>query len=74
MVGEYQKWKLKKVNEKERFEGVLKKLLLESEIICSTLSSSGSEKLEPLKNFIDTIIIDEVIWYNRLLNVVNPKI
>ena len=49
-----------KLNEKEKYSDILKKLLEDSEIICTTLSSSGSEKLEFIKNTIHTLIIDEV--------------
>ena len=51
---------MKKLNEKEKYIDILKLLLEESEIICTTLTSSGSDKLNFIKNHINTLIIDEV--------------
>jgi senataxin len=45
--------------EKEKFSEIMYRILANAEIICCTLSSAGSDKLESIKNSIDTVIIDE---------------
>lgn len=58
------KWKMmecKKNKEirREKYNQIVNQIMMEADIICSTLSSSGSDKLDFFKNRIETLIIDE---------------
>jgi senataxin len=48
-----------KRNQKENYTKHINFLLERAEIICTTLASSGSEKLDRFKGMIDVLIIDE---------------
>jgi senataxin len=48
-----------KRREKEKYSTQINQILDEAEIICCTLSSSGSEKLDRFVGQIEILIIDE---------------
>jgi hypothetical protein len=71
------KWKMMECRKnkeirREKYTQIVNQILMEADIICSTLSSSGSDKLEIFKNRIEALIIDEASQvkcsYNFYLN------
>lgn len=42
----------------------------EAEIICTTLASAGSEKLERFRGFVDELIIDEAAQCTEPTNII----
>ena len=38
---------------------ILERVLMGADIICCTLSSAGSDKLEKFKDFVEAVIVDE---------------
>jgi senataxin len=56
--------------EKEFFEKAIEKILSEAEIICCTLNSSGSEKLDRYYHNIEAIIVDEAAQCTEPSNII----
>lgn len=48
-----------KFDKKENLEQIEEKIIREAEIICCTLNSAGSEKLDRIEHSVEAIIIDE---------------
>lgn len=55
----YQDYKLTQVGEKEKYSQVVQSILYSADIICCTLTSAGSEKLDRFRDYIEAIIVDE---------------
>jgi hypothetical protein len=55
----YQEGKMMRINEKETYNQILQKILYEADIICCTLGSAGSDKLERFRDYIEAVIVDE---------------
>lgn len=55
----YQDGKLVRINEKETYNQIIQKILYEADIICCTLGSAGSDKLERFRDYIEAVIVDE---------------
>lgn len=56
--------------EKELYESALEKVMNEAEIICCTLNSSGSEKMDRYYHNIECIIIDEAAQCTEPSNII----
>ena len=56
--------------EKELYESAMEKVLNEAEIICCTLNSSGSEKLDRYYHNIEAIIVDEAAQCTEPSNII----
>lgn len=59
LVDKIAEFKVKKKQNKEMYQKILNQLLDEAVIVCSTLSSSGTEKLKYIGGQIQVVIVDE---------------
>ena len=72
--GKYQDYKMTQVGEKVFFQGwemmikfftqekysqIVQSILYSADIICCTLTSAGSEKLDRFRDYIEAVIVDE---------------
>jgi AAA domain len=69
------KWKIleckkNKEIQREKYDQVAKQILMEADIICSTLSSSGSDKMDYFKNRVEILIIDEAAQVNSTIRLI----
>lgn len=62
--------KTKTKEEKEVYEKAMEKVLNEAEIICCTLNSSGSEKMDRYYHNIEAIIVDEAAQCTEPSNII----
>ncbi|CAD8060020.1 unnamed protein product [Paramecium primaurelia] len=65
-----EKMKTNKIQYKESYNLFCEKILNESEIICSTLNSSGSEKLSKYMDQIELLIVDEAAQCTEPSNII----
>lgn len=59
LFNSYQEIKLRKANDKEKYSQILDTVLYSADIICCTLSSAGSDKLDRFRDYIEAVIVDE---------------
>lgn len=56
---QYHDHKTMQVGEKEKYSQVIQNILYSADIICCTLTSAGSEKLERFRDYVEAVIVDE---------------
>jgi senataxin len=62
--------KMERLERKEILEAAMEKVMNRAEIICCTLNSSGSEKLERYQHNIEAIIVDEAAQSTEPSNII----
>lgn len=62
-----------KRNKKEKYDEIVENVMKNSEIICCTLNSAGSEKLERYEQFIEAIVVDEAAQCTEPTNIIPLK-
>ena len=73
VIGQMIEARKTKRDKKEKYDEIVENVMRNSEIICCTLNSAGSEKLERYEQFIEAIVVDEAAQCTEPTNVIPLK-
>jgi senataxin len=59
-----------KMNDHEKFNQIVESILASADIICCTLASAGSDKLEKFREYIEAVIVDEASQCTEPSNII----